>query len=127
MTALGMTYTGAGGKTEQEMRSVMHLGEDKEAIHDAFQDVVSDLKVSKYCHQTYAQKYNVFSIYSIYSIQVYCIFLLHVCGYIIKRGMDKPLTIVVLLKKALCFVSLKLWFQANDLPVAFGACQCCRS
>ncbi|XP_050687471.1 leukocyte elastase inhibitor-like isoform X1 [Eriocheir sinensis] len=44
MTALGMTYAGAGGNTEQEMRSVMHLGEDKEASHRAFQDVVSDLK-----------------------------------------------------------------------------------
>ncbi|KAK8382335.1 hypothetical protein O3P69_015334 [Scylla paramamosain] len=44
MTALGMTYAGAGGNTEQEMRSVMHLSDDKEVVHDAFMDVVSDMK-----------------------------------------------------------------------------------
>ncbi|XP_069173970.1 serpin B3-like isoform X2 [Procambarus clarkii] len=44
MTALGMTYAGAVGNTEQEMRSVMHLSQDKAAIHNAFQDVVTDLK-----------------------------------------------------------------------------------
>lgn len=44
MTALGMTYAGAGGNTEQEMRSVMHLSDDKEVLQDAFQDVVSDMK-----------------------------------------------------------------------------------
>lgn len=47
MTALGMTYAGAGGNTEQEMRSVMHLSDDKEVLQDAFHDVVSDMKV---CH-----------------------------------------------------------------------------
>ncbi|XP_045137356.1 leukocyte elastase inhibitor B-like isoform X2 [Portunus trituberculatus] len=45
MTALGMTYAGAGGNTEQEMRSTMHLSDDKELIHDAFLDVVSDMKI----------------------------------------------------------------------------------
>ncbi|XP_071547380.1 leukocyte elastase inhibitor-like isoform X2 [Panulirus ornatus] len=44
MTALGMTYTGAAGNTEQEMHSVMHLAQDKETLHNAFQDVVKDLK-----------------------------------------------------------------------------------
>nr|XP_053640516.1 serpin B6-like isoform X4 [Cherax quadricarinatus] len=44
MTALGMTYGGAAGNTETEMRSVMHLSKDKEAIHNAFHDIIADLK-----------------------------------------------------------------------------------
>ncbi|XP_042204582.1 leukocyte elastase inhibitor-like isoform X2 [Homarus americanus] len=44
MTALGMTYAGADGNTEKEMQSVMHLSQDNEAIHNAFQDIVTDLK-----------------------------------------------------------------------------------
>lgn len=46
MTALGMAYAGASGKTEEEMRLTMQLTQDKEAVHTAFQDVVSDLKVA---------------------------------------------------------------------------------
>nr|AHI48498.1 serine protease inhibitor [Penaeus japonicus] len=44
MTALGMTYAGAKGNTEEEMRSVLHLTQESEAVHNAFQDVVSDIK-----------------------------------------------------------------------------------
>lgn len=47
MTALGMTYAGAKGNTEEEMRSVLHLTQESEAVHNAFQDVVSDIKVSQ--------------------------------------------------------------------------------
>ena len=45
MTALGMTFVGASGNTEQEMRSTMHLTQDKEVVHSAFHDVISDMKV----------------------------------------------------------------------------------
>ena len=45
MTALGMTYAGAEGNTEQEMHSVMRLSDDKEVIHEAFLDIMSKLKV----------------------------------------------------------------------------------
>lgn len=48
MTALAMTYPGAGGNTKKEIRSVMHLSDDEELIHDAFQDVISDMKVCNF-------------------------------------------------------------------------------
>nr|AHC06147.1 serpin 3 [Penaeus monodon] len=44
MTALSMTYGGAKENTEEEMRSALHLTQEKEAVHNAFQDVVSDIK-----------------------------------------------------------------------------------
>lgn len=44
MTALGMTHSGTAGNTEKEVQSVMHLSQDKEAIHNAFQDIITDLK-----------------------------------------------------------------------------------
>lgn len=47
MTALSMTYAGAKENTEEEMRSVLHLTQENDALHNAFQDVVSDIKVSK--------------------------------------------------------------------------------
>lgn len=50
MTALSMTYGGAKENTEEEMRSALHLTQEKEAVHNAFQDVVSDIKVSKKGH-----------------------------------------------------------------------------
>lgn len=42
-----MTYAGAKENTEEEMRSVLHLTQENDALHNAFQDVVSDIKVSK--------------------------------------------------------------------------------
>lgn len=44
MTALGMTYGGAEGNTKEEMRTAMHLSEDDGQLHDAFHDVISDMK-----------------------------------------------------------------------------------
>lgn len=44
MTALSMTYAGAKENTEEEMRSVLHLTQENDALHNAFQDVVSDIK-----------------------------------------------------------------------------------
>ncbi|XP_045592193.1 leukocyte elastase inhibitor isoform X2 [Procambarus clarkii] len=44
MTALGMTYTGASGNTAREMRSLMHLSQDNDALLNAFHDLVKDFK-----------------------------------------------------------------------------------
>lgn len=45
MAALGMTYGGACGNTREEMRSAMHLTQKDDDIHDAFFDIISDIKV----------------------------------------------------------------------------------
>lgn len=45
MAALGMTYGGASGNTKEEMRSAMHLTQKDDDIHDAFLDIISDMKV----------------------------------------------------------------------------------
>ena len=39
-----MTLAGARGKTKAEMQKVLHLKDDK-SIHDAFSDIVADIKV----------------------------------------------------------------------------------
>jgi serpin B len=41
LTALTMTYEGAGGKTAQEMREVLHLPEDKAALRSSFSAINS--------------------------------------------------------------------------------------
>ncbi|XP_068202286.1 leukocyte elastase inhibitor-like [Palaemon carinicauda] len=43
ISALGMTLGGAGGNTKAQMHQVLHL-EDNESIHDAFSDIIADIK-----------------------------------------------------------------------------------
>ncbi|XP_069956810.1 ipis-1 isoform X1 [Cherax quadricarinatus] len=42
--AMGMTHAGTAGNTEKEVHAVLHLSQDKDAMHNAFQDIVTDLK-----------------------------------------------------------------------------------
>ncbi|XP_064108706.1 leukocyte elastase inhibitor A-like isoform X1 [Macrobrachium nipponense] len=43
ISALGMTLGGARGNTKAEMHKVLHL-EDNDSIHDAFSDIIADIK-----------------------------------------------------------------------------------
>lgn len=44
MVALGMTYAGAGGKTQEQMHSVLHLFTRAGDMHNAFLDLLTDIK-----------------------------------------------------------------------------------
>ncbi|XP_042863620.1 leukocyte elastase inhibitor-like [Penaeus japonicus] len=44
MTALGMVYSGAQRNTEEEMRTVMNLSQDRISLHRAFKDVITDFQ-----------------------------------------------------------------------------------
>ncbi|XP_047476918.1 leukocyte elastase inhibitor-like isoform X2 [Penaeus chinensis] len=44
MTALGMVYSGAQRNTEQEMKTVMNLSQDRISLHRAFKDVITDFQ-----------------------------------------------------------------------------------
>ncbi|KAK7078282.1 hypothetical protein SK128_018260 [Halocaridina rubra] len=44
MTALGMTLAGARGNTKTEMCNILHVSEDDESLHEAFSEVVNDIK-----------------------------------------------------------------------------------
>lgn len=48
MTALGMVYSGAQRNTEQEMKTVMNLSQDRISLHRAFKDVITDFQVCDY-------------------------------------------------------------------------------
>ena len=48
-TCLAMTWAGARGETEKQMREVLHFGDDKRQVHESFQELQSQLlEISKH-------------------------------------------------------------------------------